>query len=1025
MAITAFELCEIISNHIGNNKRAGVNRQIFNEYNSRNEYKFFYFKKPVPEMEKIKSFPSNDSENANICVVYNSYSENNSRGGFDQNTRELRSKWRNAFAQCQDALYENICAAIKLVSAENILKLYDELYTVCVDEDFLEYLNICIPETAKSLADNKTRLREITSLMTFLIFLNCINVDPKTSSVFQSLMKKISGGVRSAELYFEQSAYETNENEPLIKIFADGSVRWDRKDKHILVSAVGGNGKSLFIDKIKNNPVQRQNFSAVVKILLSSFVSFVEEKRGNIGGCFSDTELFQIYLQNFCGISSREFQAISDSETQKPILILLDGMNEIYSSKDVDAIARTETEIMALGRLSNVYIIITTRDVVKINPLLIANDYKIVSLTGVTKKEYDEFINKHPNLDNSIKELAKIPLYFKHLTSIDEGLDGLKTRFYVLRHLFITMTHQTALNVENTSAVYFAFYVIAAKIACAFESKAGVVSCSELVELVKKELKHNKKVLDALYNWALHNLGTAEPYEYDDKSAYQIANILTTSGLLVADPSRPMMFKFWHDDIRSFLVSLSCINQLEIVNALYCEDDNDVFNQFLLNLNISDDASKLVIEGLGFRDKESTTQKLEELFGGLLQDNADDIGSVLKKISVANVAYQISLFLPWPDSYLDPSIRRIIGSVVELVSKRKKSLHSLLGKLQLSEQSFYRKALSNIICKKLQYLRVDKCYKSADELLGVAEQILGALTQHIVHQKAKLYLAFYHVFETDLQSIPENELLCKTRDEAQKLFAEGIEIFEHNSTFIFSATLLAFLLSKPSPFIFKKLPPDLVRAFLIYNSIFFSEDKVEGFIGDTEGYTKREIMYPATQMLNLLINGIVTLRDGCEPSPEELDEEVVQLGNKNPLDINDETFEFVENILDTLMRKFSSPVLDYVRGRVAYWRGEKESAKRLFESSSDKNILSQLFLKYFYERTDLDDSINEKYAKIVGEFSGDSLKFSVDKTHPAYIYSYAKQFELSVDSESKRKFDRWEENISDELNDLMIWLECQ
>lgn len=859
---------------------------------------------------------------------------------------------------------------------------------------YIEDKGVLIPSNLRAHGDFKTF---------FISFLKSTFVDCHTSK--PTIIEPYTPSLKSIkENYFEQSIYLNLNKEEIITLSTSPNTDFSKliNHKHILVEGIGGQGKSLFINKLFSIAKNAGCFSYVIKISLSDLTAFTE----NILTTKINEEV-QNYIALY--LSQNEYIDINDfflsvNNNEKPVLILLDGLNEVYSTANKSVIRLIENSIKEIEKVwNNACIIITSRPS-KVNGL-IAN-YSQTFLSGVPSTVYDDFLAKHPNIDDSVKELAKIPLYFNHLSSTDDILQ-FKTKYDVLYNLYNKLTLQNQSS-EFATAVYFAYYVIAPIIAqfiC--ETSGTTIKDSSIKEIIENEVTNNQ-YLDFLLNIVLRD-DIKDRYGLltYKKDPEQVFRILLSGGLLTQDSSSNY-FKFYHDDLRDFLVAYGNVNKLKLINEIYNEDVS--FDNFKINFNFSNDISTLTKEILKSKLQDGKMiYDIDKYFSSFLSCTNNEV--LFKKIAVANIAYFVADYLAIPFDEIKESIHGILNKAIDLCYKYHKR-NSLVSKFQALPKNiryYYENAFANILCKDCEYYRRSSLYLEAFELIKMAEEVIPK-NDYVQHHRAKLLLFEYQACRND-QEIKSHIPNCVER--LEELFIAGMDtiIEPAKNNFNLSANLLGLIYSKPSPFIFdvcQKYYNPVEAFWLYYETIFTNKVMVSYFSKKQKGYTNTEILYTARQIVSLLLSGTVEIFDDYYiPNTSDVEPSTVVKSSRKPMAISTASYLFADYILTKISSQYTGS-LNYLRGRIALYKQEYDKAYRLFKSECD-NSLSLIMLKY---RFDEDVKLEVVYEKIMSLLDDPEFD-TIDKTHPIYIYCDMKCLELSLNPNCEEKFKNYESRMSE------------
>lgn len=794
--------------------------------------------------------------------------------------------------------------------------------------------------------------------------------------------------------YFSQTIYANCSVKPVFKILAN----YDYSDKdfkkldefrRILIVAPGGQGKSLFLKRFEEKAVGSKHYKQVIHLTLTDLFALSQEELI----CDSKAKYLIGQMNKYVGnIDGLMAALVKKEKKSKSILILLDGLNEVFALADFKKIQTVLAELEYITQeWSNAQIILTTREL-KETPAFLSS-FSICTLSGTPKEKIEELFLRNSYIDENIKEFAEIPMYYNVISKISDA-EQVKTKYDILFRLYLERYNQSFKDVDS----FFAFFVIAPFIAREIhDNNKNSISLNRA-----KEIAYNLKNMD--FNLLIEQVQKTcgMPYSICEPNIDNSCSILFhngpmqfsgngNSGLFIFNNGE---YKIFHDDIRDFILAFSAITKL---NAIRESVENGRFNSvkdIYLDLNLKDEPVSLIKSKLMISCGEDITNKIADWYSILYTGQVTP-----QAILFAHTLYLISDYLDLGETAVGPTHNVLIKFTERIVRivKQGNLVHCLEDNKSLIDevqQLRCKQALLDIISKHCEYYRRNGEYIKGIELTNIAELIQSG-NDAISNQKGKLMLQLYQAYAKNRENY---ELANIGIADYTELYMEGMRILNNaaSNKFNLSVNLVAMLCSVPAPFLFNdptiKVEFDFIKAFNLYISSIFREN-----------YTTKEISYTVRQAVGLLLKGYVKFNpdfevyEGGNPGNNS-----VVPGDKNTLELDGNTVLMAKQLLE-FVDGMTLPMLNYYRGIVAYYDNNLSAAKKFFDNESDI-LLSSIFQHYVFG-TDI--ALNSLYQNISDKMY-EASRDAIDRCHPIYWYCDAKNLELAFDKSRSSFFEEFE-----------------
>ncbi|MBQ6686890.1 MAG: hypothetical protein IJN03_00010 [Bacilli bacterium] len=866
--------------------------------------------------------------------------------------------------------------------------------------DFLSYLEqqgLLVPTEYKD--PNKFELF-------FYMFLKETNIDKKNFKFNSDIFNKLTNENVDDNEYFSQKLFKKNTEEEKFNI-SNPDFSYFNINNRILVEGPGGQGKSLFFNKLYEKATCSNAYSAVIIIKLIDLVSLTEEDLIPISSqyyqkCEKCLNIIS-YLNKVNDVPEDIYKyVLNDIVPDKPFLLLLDGLNELFTSPNISKIATISNEIRYItNKWKSAQILISTRlseDTYRYNNLDYISNYDIHTLSGVPESDYSEFIENNKGLSDEIKEFAKIPLYFNTLIEL-ENTDKLNLKYDVLNEIYLQRYRQTKQDANS----FFAFYILAPLLAQKINKKTGNrIHKTDIIEVAQKISSSN---------WSL--LSETAQLLCGDRSIITINDINIDDACRVLMQEGPFVtlangyYRFFHDEIRDYMLTYSTLLFMFTLKAA-AKDDNidfDYIDNIKADYNLADNPAKMLKQQLGLVKGADIEQALNTHY-----DFLKDINKKITpaRIIYAHTAFLISDYLTLGSEAVEPTHNILLNFQRRVNSNVK---NNTLEKIfvGLTDDQIFRckKALTEILSKHCEYYRIKKEYENGLKAVEIAEAILPN-QENIINQKAKLYIMMHREY------VLNNNIYVANFEffDYSELFKEGINLLKKaiEKDFNLSVNSLSMITSFPAPYLLEDknitINIDFVEAFrLNYNLIFTDKHN---------NYIIREIDYTVRQAVSLLLKGYVK----CNPNNDcfcgdELTEDTIIPGDKNPLVIDSTTLAFAKQLI-SLADGTNRPSMSYLRGMVLFFEGKYEQAKEFFEKENG-TVLKDIILHYYY---DVEYDFEQIFKNIKDVLYNEELNYA-DRCHPIYWYCDAKNLELAFNPSRKSFFNEFEKELPDKWKKLV------
>lgn len=780
-------------------------------------------------------------------------------------------------------------------------------------------------------------------------------------------------------------------------------LRMLQEYSRILIKGPGGQGKSTFLYRLSQRAKSQNVFQNVIRIELAKLLSITQndlDKFGQPSACPIRHILAGLYMDD--GSNNELINHLQDYKKteKKDLLLLLDGLNEIYASSDLEKISVIIDELSYISKnWTNTIILITTRESegeFSYKNCRFIDEYTVCKLSSVPKKLYNAFVKEHPDLDDKIKELAKIPLYFNTLKNL-ESTSKITSKYDLLLAIYKDRYKQTNQDYEN----FYAFFIIAPLLAREISNSNGNhISRAKIEELVNNYITCNFSLLSQACQ---KECEVAVPVTSVDSSKI-VAILLSNSGPLKSESKDENLYKFFHDEIRDFVLPYGAYTSMQALK-LGVNEDYRFVKDICADFNFRDEPASLIKSRLGITENGDLQEALGKFF-----DYPESIQITPAGILYAHTAFLISDYLGLGKSATAPIhnlLYNFTDNLVYLISIN--AFDNLLEDLSYENKLRCKYAVADIFSKHCEYYRVEDKFKEGIDLVKVSEK-LGCDTATLRNQKAKLLMFLYqqHIRTPDTVSVAPEHLGYATYED---LFNEGLRLQTEvaESDFNLSANLLATLYSLPTPYLIENgivsVVFDFVKAFNIYYSVIFTKKR--------RNYTIREIEYTARQAVALLIKGYVKINPemGYRTGYRLVEGQIVE-GERNTLALSKETLALAEYIL-SFTEGTHLACMDYCRGIIAHYKNEIKNVQEHFEKERDYNLKTI----FSYYKLGIPTDIGAIYEKLKQDFK--KHKDSIDACHPVYWYVDLKNLELSCAPDRAEFFKEFEKEMPQVWKDIV------
>ncbi len=810
--------------------------------------------------------------------------------------------------------------------------------------------------------------------------------------------------------YYYQTVYRVDNNTPIFQVgnsFEYTKEFFKKLDnaQRVLISAPGGQGKSLFLRKLEEKAVESSHYKDVIRIDLTDLFSL------------SDNDLIQFDIQNtkhiLChlnkigkNIDILKSILIEKKRPSERVLLLLDGLNELSTSSDVKKINSVLNELEYISKnWSKTTIVLTTRPSKEVYNF--SENYCLCSLSGTPQDKLDVFLSNNKDIDEEIKTLAAIPMYYNILNKVKDTKQ-FKTKYDLLFQIYMERYNQSSKDGNS----FFAFFILAPFIAREIhDSNKNSISLPRakeisqninqmnidmLIEVIQRECKMSLSFFELDINNACSILLHNGPIKYET---------INNSGPLVSNNGE---YKIFHDDIRDFLLAFSAIMSLNVMRESLEVGQFKFVKDISVNLNLKDEPTDLIKSKLEIFSGEDISRVIAHQYAVL-----DNIRISPQAILYAHTLFLISDYLNLGVSAVEPTHDTLIAFTNRIIRIVKQGnfincLRDANSLISDDQQIRCKIALLDILSKHCEYYRRNGKFIECIKLVEIAETVQPD-NDAIKNQKGKLFLQMYQSHFKDSKDYILSDIGVNSYAELYNKGREILDVAAEND-FNLSVNLIAMLCSAPAPFLFEnkeiQVDFDFVRAFHLCRSLIFTDKHTN--------YTTKEISYAVRQAIGLLIKGFVKFNPDFEIyEGENPGANSVVLGNRNTLALDSNTINIAKCLLERVEGIYL-PTINYYKGVIAYYDNDRLEAKRLFDMESDP-LLKSIFLHYAFG---VKFNLDELYANIKLKMD-DMARNAIDVCHPIYWYCDAKNLELSFKADRKAFFEKIEEDLPEQWRNIV------
>lgn len=811
----------------------------------------------------------------------------------------------------------------------------------------------------------------------------------------------------------------------------DNNLLFFDKEKLVLVTGPGGQGKSTFLRQLRHINIKSKTFSDIILIPLVALTSIDMDYRDR------DFNIIFDYI-------AHRYPKVQFNNPKKKILLMLDGFNEYRTSKNSRAVENITGSLNDLinslqikGEDGNISLIVTTRDLkttVKIFPVF--QNFLALSLSGTPDSEYNLIrsmcMNQGVDFDHTeLESLAQTPLYarlIKRLLEEGKAME-IEDRFSLFDKAHEARAGQRIGNTAERSIypkndyLYF-YYIILPYFAYRIVTSGDLDNTyrfrEEQIDSFLEEIRRND--LDrVMYTY----LKDSDCFRYIDGECpridtHKLIEFFDNEEEFILNDIATSEYSFVHEQWRDYLAAVFLRNNVLILKKHYKDADDRIVKSVMTDLNVDVEISRLLRQSLNlYGGKQDNAARMKRLFcvdEGFY--NRVDGAICLLHLGFSFCDY-LQINLPIGDRGENESVHAILLPLSDYLlqnTENERLIDHILKDSQLVQFA------CELLSKEAEYYRRVMDYDKAYRVISLCKQLNSESVFTIQHE-AKIYLCYFEsvILNEAILSVPEdfNGLdIDDIREKGMKLLNRGSDM-----NFYLSINTLGLLLTNPCPYFISRgiiSKPDFSEAFYRYINM----------ITDSK-YVRRDTSYTVHQALRLLVE-YVTVDEDSLYNPED--------SNSNPKELivsrKRKLFSPIDGkknlaLANSLLNRCSGQELaglNYLRGCIALASGDRQTAETFFESplSYEWKILYHLMLKYHFGNENFD--IDADFADLIKLIHVD-LNGRVDKTHPVYRYIEAKELELSFLDGSQRdlrkaEFDAMEQNggVADTVNMIMRFL---
>lgn len=739
------------------------------------------------------------------------------------------------------------------------------------------------------------------------------------------------------------------------------------KDGPMLLLASGGMGKTTFLSYLYHSIKDKTNkmFGGVIYMTLYSVINTTEKPSTDDMPFFNATE--SLIMKRISVSSGGETEAggwlrlLTSQNGNQPILVLLDGLNELEAKGQTNPYAYTQIirEIKELANQTHfpgVRVIVTSRresnkraedqnksekDNEKrgdIEYSRILNDdeekllFRIARLTGVSGN-YLEKIH-----GDEMKELLSRPLYYRYFHNKYDEENLPRTKYQALREMYEVLCRQCQQNLNLSSKIQDITLLLRYYLPIVANNMVlngnmgfniipyydnaflGEINCA-LMTVAGYALGKNQ--LKILINEAIPVLAKRENLLFNDGTGYQ----------------------FVHQDFRDFLAALYYLDRI----GLMLSNPDDI---------IWSPEEPGPIRGMDFAEFSSDIDSL--IYSALDIDNLNEQNLIDyrnrflllgRKLKHAHILLEYAA-IQLEDYYnkRKATIALLRNATQEIIYPIREYFINFPEKLNRFNE-YQRRILDQIFIKSAELFRREREFCNARDSLSLVRNGLEAN-----HARAKIDIE-------EAYSVPN------AQDSDQKLL-DALETLyfcacpESGSPYVFSSNLLARLLTSPQPDIKSRRS---FREFLKHHNLESEAAQFEKsfwiyyraiYQNDLEDGKWKNLRYTAEQLIRLLaenkievtiLNSSVLHAEGlhrrCDRN--ECKVKAVTQGSSLPSVINT---TLIEEILSNIRPYVAGSFIKYMDGLIAYNKNEIEKAIEYFSGSADTR--AKMLLAYLKEDRD-------------------------------------------------------------------------
>lgn len=759
-----------------------------------------------------------------------------------------------------------------------------------------------------------------------------------------------------------------------------------KEKRHVAITGEGGLGKTTFLEGLISKRPFKAEFNNVYLISLAGLAAAAKANpiiTGFNGNRFEtkDSSYIGRELYSRVSLDVRNFFNKND----KPYLLLLDGLNELYENSDSDRVDEILNEIKYLSEETPICIVLTSRtiddDFLGIHPY----GFIKTTITGTPKENIRAF--EIEGYSQEITELIKIPMYFIMFEKLERtgNLSRETTKYSLLEHTWEQLFSQSTF-AENDAkkALYYCFAPELAQYMV--NNRTGLeISAESAAEFFDSVPKSVFKPLLSTNGCSTERVNALKGAEI--VGMMQAENIVSSGDTV----------KFIHQDWREFLAAFSLKNKFDLVVKYYNNSGFIADDMPLLNLNVPNTVTEMFLESMGIKADiaercSGILSKLKEL---ALSDRVKSTANE-KDIVFVEALCQLTECIPANTKNGDYAkiYSKIQDCLRELIDKV--FFYTVFGKSQIHSERTAQ-LFVNIIIKQSEMLRNRTMYQSALEYINYGTSIVDGDSMKLRNQEGKVYMYY-------AQSCYRGEIIDSVEAlnlDVAEAFIKGMNIIrvnarKHNNM---SSNLLAMIESTPAPFIRQNhlAQIDYVNAFWTYF------DVMNG------NHSGKEIVYSLRQCAALLIKGYVEVNEKSESlqliknrtnrllltdigffkDESSAFRNCVTLAcdqngipRFDPENLNPSTLLLAENLLEKIRYETTDPYVSFLIGCVELAKGNMEAAKSFLLKSGNaqaKIILYHCFSGYVCT---LEECMDSYYAMTLRY--NDDVYGRIDACHISY-----------------------------------------